>query len=49
MHRDTTGRPVEFRDTRIAGILLARQATLATRNVRHFQELSIAVIDPAVA
>lgn len=41
-----TGRPVDMRDTQIAGIALARRATLATRNVRHFQDLSVAVIDP---
>ena len=40
------GQPVEFRDTQIAGIVLARQAALATGNVRHFRDLSIKVIDP---
>jgi predicted nucleic acid-binding protein len=44
--RQRTGRPVDMRDTQIAGIALARRAKLATRNVRHFQDLSVTVIDP---
>lgn len=44
--RQKTGRPIDFRDTQIAGIALARRATLATRNVRHFQDLKVPVIDP---
>ena len=36
----------EFRDTQIAGIVLARGATLATRNVRHFRGLGAAVVNP---
>jgi predicted nucleic acid-binding protein len=40
------GRPVEIRDVQIAGIALARKATLATRNIRHFQGLGIHLIDP---
>src|ERR1700704_6399919 len=34
--RKRAGRPGELRDSMIAGIALARRATLATRNVRHF-------------
>ena len=30
----------------IAGIVSTRRATLATRNVRHFQDLGIALVDP---
>src|SRR5580704_10549263 len=30
------GRTVEIRDVQIAGIVTARKATLATRNLRHF-------------
>jgi hypothetical protein len=30
----------------IAGIALAQRAPLATRNVRHFDDLSVPVIDP---
>lgn len=44
--RQRAGRTVDVRDTQIAGIALARRATLATRNVRHFQDLSVTVIDP---
>jgi toxin FitB len=40
------GRPVEFRDVQIAGIAIARKATLATRNTRHFESIEIAVVDP---
>lgn len=44
--RQRAGRPVDMRDTQIAGIALARRATLATRNVRHFGDLKVAVVDP---
>ena len=44
--RQKTGRPVDMRDTQIAGIALARRATLATRNVRHFGDLKVPVVDP---
>lgn len=44
--RKTGGRPVDMRDTYIAGIALARSATLATRNVRHFDDLSVPVVNP---
>ncbi|MEO7727711.1 MAG: type II toxin-antitoxin system VapC family toxin [Burkholderiales bacterium] len=44
--RQKTGRSVDMRDTQIAGIALARRATLATRNVRHFQDLNVPVVDP---
>ena len=47
--RQKAGRPVDMRDTQIAGIALARHATLATRNVRHFQDLKVPVVDPWVA
>jgi toxin FitB len=40
------GRPVEIRDCQIAGIALARRATLATRNVLHFEPLGTTVVDP---
>ena len=40
------GRPVDSHDTQISGIALARHATLATRNARHFADLKINVIDP---
>jgi predicted nucleic acid-binding protein len=44
--RQRAGRPVDIRDTQIAGIVLARHATLATRNTRHFEDLTVNVIDP---
>jgi toxin FitB len=44
--RHRAGRPVDLRDTMIAGIALAQRATLATRNVRHFADLSVPVVDP---
>jgi toxin FitB len=44
--RQNNGRPVDLRDTQIAGIVLARRATLATRNVRHFRDLRILIVDP---
>jgi len=47
--RQKNGRPVDMRDTQIAGIALARRATLATRNVRHFGDLNISVVDPWAA
>ena len=47
--RQKSGRPVDMRDTQIAGIALARHATLATRNVRHFADLEISIVDPWVS
>lgn len=44
--RQRSGRPVDIRDTQIAGIAQARRAILATRNLRHFEGLSMAVVDP---
>lgn len=44
--RQRAGRPVDLRDTQIAGIALARRATLAMRNLRHFQDLDVPVVDP---
>lgn len=44
--RKARGRPVDMRDTFIAGIALARRATLATRNTRHFDDLSVPVVNP---
>jgi toxin FitB len=47
--RQKAGRPVDMRDTQIAGIALARHATLATRNIRHFRDLKVPVVDPWTA
>ena len=44
--RRQSGRPVDLRDTLIAGIVVARRATLATRNVKHFGDLDVPVVDP---
>ena len=44
--RQAGGKVVDFRDVEIAGIVAARRATLATRNLRHFRDLGIAVVDP---
>ena len=47
--RHKKGRPVELRDTMIAGIVLAQHATLATRNTSHFDDVSVTLIDPSIA
>jgi toxin FitB len=44
--RQKSGRPGDLRDTMVAGIALASHATLATRNVKHFEDISSSVIDP---
>lgn len=44
--RQQAGRPVDIRDTLIAGIALARRATLATRNCKHFEGLTVPVVNP---
>jgi toxin FitB len=44
--RRRAGRPVEIRDAQIAGIVSCRRATLATRNIRHFADLGITLVDP---
>lgn len=45
-HRQAGGRPVELRDTMIAGIVLAHRATLATRNVVHFKDAGATLFNP---
>jgi toxin FitB len=47
--RQRKGQPGELRDTMIAGIVLAHHATLATRNTRHFEDLSLPVVNPWAA
>lgn len=44
--RMRAGTSVDLRDTLIAGIVIARRATLATRNVRHFADLIARVVNP---
>jgi toxin FitB len=45
-HRRREGRLGELRDTMIAGIVLASHATLATRNVKHFEDIAKSVVNP---
>jgi predicted nucleic acid-binding protein len=47
-NRQKHGRPVDLRDTMIAGIVLARHASLATRNTGHFADIAATLIDPWV-
>ena len=42
----SVGRPAQSNDAQIAGIVLSRNATIATRNVRHFEGLGFAVVNP---
>jgi toxin FitB len=44
--RRREGRTGELRDTMIAGIAIAHRATLATRNIRHFNDLPVPVVNP---
>jgi hypothetical protein len=44
--RRAAGRPIDLRDTMIAGIVLAQRATLVTRNVRDFSDLDLPIVDP---
>jgi len=44
--RQRAGRTVDVRDTQIAGIAIARRATLATRNLKHFDDLPTPVLSP---
>lgn len=44
--RQKAGRPGDLRDSMIAGIALAANASLATRNTKHFEDLSVPVINP---
>ena len=44
--RRSAERTLEIRDAMIAGIIRARRATLATRNVRHFTDTGTSIVDP---
>jgi toxin FitB len=44
--RRAIGKPLDFRDAEIAGIVSSRRAKLATGNVRHFTDLNIELVDP---
>lgn len=47
--RRREGRPGDLRDTMIAGIALAKHATLATRNTAHFGDISVPLVNPWTA
>jgi len=44
--REKIGRPISLSDAMIAAICLAHDATLATRNVRDFDELDLKLVNP---
>ncbi len=44
--RRHAGCSVEIRDALIAGVVVARKASLATRNVKYFEGLDLPIIDP---
>lgn len=44
--RKRGGHAIDLRDTMIAGIAIARRATLATRNIGHFEDLPVSVVNP---
>lgn len=44
--RHRKGRPGDLRDTMIAAIVLARHATLATRNTAHFEDADVPLVNP---
>jgi predicted nucleic acid-binding protein len=44
--RKRSGRPIEIRDTMIAGIALAPNATILTRNAAHFADLDLRIVNP---
>jgi hypothetical protein len=44
--RRSRGRPIDFRDVMIAGVVAAKDAVLATRNIRDFDGLGINLVDP---
>jgi len=44
--RESAGRPLSVVDAMIAAICMAHDATLATRNVRDFDGLDLAVVNP---
>ena len=47
--RKMQGRLANLRDTMIAGIVLARRISLATRNIAHFDDISATLVDPWTA
>jgi predicted nucleic acid-binding protein len=47
--RKRVGRPVDLSDCLIAGIAISHNASIATRNTRHFSDLPVEVINPWIA
>jgi predicted nucleic acid-binding protein len=47
--RQRAGLTMEVRDVEIAGIAVARRASLATRNIRHFADVGVDLVDPWTA
>lgn len=47
--RQLRGKRGDIRDTQIAGIVMSRRATLATRNVRHFEDIGATIVNPWTA
>lgn len=45
-NRQCNGCTIDMRDTFIAGIALSKNATLATRNIRHFNDLNLNLVNP---
>lgn len=45
-HLESIGRRTELPDMQIAGIATTRNATLATRNIKHFEKISLRLMDP---
>ena len=44
--RKTSGRPAGVIDAMIGGIAVSNGASIATRNAKHFADLSVQIIDP---
>ncbi len=44
--RQHRGEPRDLRDSMIAGIAVARRAVLATRNVKHFEDAGVDIVNP---
>jgi predicted nucleic acid-binding protein len=47
--RRSLGRPVEIRDTMIAGLAISLGAVLCTRNIRDFEHSGLELVNPWVA
>ena len=44
--RQAQGKVIDNMDTLVAGIALSRRASIATRNVKHFDDLNLPIITP---